>query len=597
MAESAHRGALVARVAALAVVAFAALGSVASAHAVVLDIAPADGSSATEPPEHVIVDFSEPIVDDFTEVEIISSGTDPVGEASFALDPTDSSRLIVTMPPLESATFQVRIATRDAADLHEVVARTTFSVGGEAPQPSPPVLSNPIPMESVARWMFITGLAAVLGGFVFRSRWPDVPIARTNLVEPIIVFGLGLILLGRIGVVVSRAVDLHAGFGESLGALSATADVRRLPFVVLALACIVPSAMRRAPIWLDLPLRDGRSVTVRQFLGWCGAAWLVALVAWGDHSALTGSVEPTTALAKALHLWGVALWMGVLGVAVVLNAGRGTLRASLHAVSRTAVLAGILTAASGLLLVGRLVVSVTALLTSPYGHLLSAKVVVLTAAVTLGLRGRSSEAPTRRAIPEFAVLAIIAVLGSAMATAGPAVEESFVDRGDRDVSSEVSVRAADLLVQLQAIPGVPGPNSVQVRVNDTRRPGPGDIVSVSVSGADGVQHLATVVDGNAFFDQVELEAGSNPITVVVERDGLEDAAAAASVTAAVPLYRFPTRLSSAPISFAARTIGLLLLVAAAAAMLTTSRRRRWSEAHLIVHEGKATWNVDEHAPN
>ena len=594
MAERVHRGAMAARVAALAVVAFAALGSVASAHAVVDDIVPADGSATAEAPEQVVVDFSEPIVEEFIEVEIVASGSETVGEPSFALDPADASRLVVTLPELESATFQVRIAARDAADLHEVVARTTFSVGGEAPQPSPPVLSKPIPVESVARWMFVTGLAAVLGVFVFRSRWPDVPIARTNLVEPTVISGIGLILLGRIGVIVSRAVDLHVGFGDSLTALSATADVRRLPFVVLALACIVPTALRRGPIWFDLPLRDGRDVTVRQTLGWCGAAWLVALVAWGDHSALTGSVEVTTAVAKALHLWGVALWSGVLGVAVVLNAGRGTLRASLIAVSRTAVVAAILTVASGLLLVGRLVVSITALLTSPYGLLLTTKVVVLVAAVALGLRLRSSAAPARRAIPEWVALAVVAVLGSAMATAGPAVEESFVDRDDESVSSEVSVRADDLLVQLQAVPGVPGSNSVQVRVNDTRRPGPGEIVRVTVSGADGVSHVAPVVDGNAFVDDIVLQAGSNPLTVIVERDGLGNASATASVETQVPLYRFPTRVSSAPISTAARTLGLLL-VASAAVALVVSRRRRSGEVDPTTGEGATTWNVGEHA--
>ena len=244
--------------------------------------------------------------------------------------------------------------------------------------------------------------------------------------------------------------------------------------------------MHRPPIWLDLPLRDGRSLTVRQALGWIGAAWLVAMAAWGDHSALTGSVEVTTALAKALHLWGVALWMGVLGVAVALNAGRGTFRAALNAVSRTAVTAAVLAAASGLLLTSRLVVSLTGLLTSPYGLFLVAKSVILVGAVVLGLRMRSGGERRGAATFEWAALATIALLGSAMATAGPAVEASFLPADDVAASAEESVVAGDLLVQVQPIPGTAGPNTLQVRVHDTRRPSPAPFEQVVLTDGDGV---------------------------------------------------------------------------------------------------------------
>jgi hypothetical protein len=328
-----------------------------------------------------------------------------------------------------------------------------------------------------------------------------------------------------------------------------------------------------------------------------GAAWLVAMAAWGDHSALTGSVEVTTALAKALHLWGVALWMGVLGVAIALNAGRGTLRAALNAVSRTAVTAAVLAAASGLLLASRLVVSLTGLLTSPYGLFLVAKSVILVGAVAVGLRMRSGGERRGAATFEWAALATIALLGSAMATAGPAVEASFLPADDVAQSAEESVVAGDLLVQVQPIPGTVGPNTLQVRVHDTRRPSPAPFEQVVLTDADGVSRQAPIVDGNAFFDGVQLQPGSNPIGVVVERTNLSDVSADVAIDTIVPVYRHPVRISSTPIKSVTRAIGLVLLGFAAALWLTSRRRSDGIDHDNPIAGGEATWSADAHARN
>ncbi len=591
LAEARSGRTFLVRLAGAATIAFAMLGSVASAHAVVDDISPADGSVVLDAPQQVVVEFSEPVLEEFVEIEIISSGADEVGQPTSAIDPSDGSRLIITLPPLVENTYQVRISARDAEDLHEVVARTTFSVGGEAPQPSPPVLSKPIPLEAASRWLFLLGLAAVLGGFVFRSRWPDIPMARVHLAEPLTAVGLGAIFVGRLGVIASRGLDLGVGAGDAVSALMSTSDVRRLPMVVLAILCIVPTAVRRVPIWLDLPLRDGHSLTVRQALGWTGAGWLVLMAAWSDHSALGGSVEVTTALAKALHLWGVALWIGVLGVAIILNAGRGTLRSALNAVSSTAVAAAVLAAASGLLLMGRLVVSLTGLLTSPYGMLLIGKLAVLSVAIVLGVRLRTGGEGGRRAHGEWVALTMIALMGAAMATAGPAVESSFLAADDVASSVVSNVRADDLLVQIQPIPGTAGLNQVQVRVHDTRRPAPAPFGAIRLVDADGVAFEAQVVDGNAFFDDVELQPGSNSLGVVVERSDWPDASAEIALETVVPVYRHPVRISSAASGSVTRIAGAVLLIVAIRLWLV-ARRRRTTEPP-TQQRSESTWSPGE----
>ncbi len=172
-------------VAAVALVALAivAPSGVASAHAVVDDILPADGSALADDPGQVVVRFSEPILADGITVELVSS-TGVAEQPTAALDPADPTIIIVELPPLPDGTHQVRVTARDREDLHEVIARTSFGIGTAPPQASAPVIAPPEAPESMARWIFAAGLAALFGVLTVRSGWPDVPVDRPTTTPP-----------------------------------------------------------------------------------------------------------------------------------------------------------------------------------------------------------------------------------------------------------------------------------------------------------------------------------------------------------------------------------------------------------------------------
>ena len=94
------------------------------------------------------------------------------------------------------------------------------------------------------------------------------------------------------------------------------------------------------------------------------------------------------ALAKATHLLGLGVWIGVLVVTLVVNAGSGRTSAALGSWSRVAITGAVVTVASGFVLAGRMVVSITGLFATAFGQLLALKLLGIAVAVVAGLAHR-----------------------------------------------------------------------------------------------------------------------------------------------------------------------------------------------------------------
>ncbi len=153
-----------------AVMALALPGGIVSAHAIVEDVSPADGSALVDAPDQVAFTFSEPVLADGLVVEITSTHDGAAPTATAVRDPADPARVLVDLESLPNGTYQVRLEVRDEEDLHEVVARTSFAVGEAAPAPSAPIVTTFEPMETAARWLFAAGLALLVGVVAIRSR-------------------------------------------------------------------------------------------------------------------------------------------------------------------------------------------------------------------------------------------------------------------------------------------------------------------------------------------------------------------------------------------------------------------------------------------
>ncbi|MEU2609987.1 copper resistance CopC family protein [Micromonospora sp. NPDC007271] len=335
----------------------------------------------------------------------------------------------------------------------------------------------------------------------------------------------------------------------------------------------------------DEAVRGARGTLVVGLLGALAAAAGTALL---GHP-MGG--PPRTALVGGAHVlaaggWAGALLAGALALLPVVRraADRGAeARALLRAFAPLAVGCLTLLLLTGLLLTGPQVATVDALLGSPYGLLLLAKVAAVGGAGLLGARTarrlRRAELPRRGLLAEAGLLAGVLGLAGALAAAGPARGPAFpVAAAGRSVP-QVSGQVADLVDTVAVRPNRPGRNVVSISIGDTRRPAPGPVTGVSLllTGPNGervVRPVTRTADGWVVAVDDIRSAGQWRIGVTVLRDGLPPVSDTHPwLVPAGPAA--PVRVSAAPLRPALdRTAAVLALLAVLVAALVTVRARR-----------------------
>jgi hypothetical protein len=213
-----------------------------------------------------------------------------------------------------------------------------------------------------------------------------------------------------------------------------------------------------------------------------------------------------------------------------------------------------ITGASGLLLSGRVVETVTALLTTHYGKVIVAKMAGLVALAFLGFsesrRVAAGETPTLRGLaPELMVGAWVIALGSVLAGSAPAKGEQFLPL-PVNVPQQISVQADDLTINATLDPAYPGDNFLLMKIGETVQPSPGPIERVDIDFTDAAGAVVSSVSGTPTDGEVNLAGVDVPLpgdlsmVIRIERP----TAPVAAVTAPVhiepaPVPRVPTKVS------------------------------------------------------
>ncbi|MFB9236034.1 copper resistance CopC family protein [Plantactinospora siamensis] len=609
----------------------------ASAHAYLAASAPADGAVLDRAPEVLTLTFTERVEASAARVDLVdgdgrhwavtSLAVRPAGEAGApgtAEAGTESPVILVAgLPALPPNVYHVGWRTLSSDDLHTTSGTLVFGVGravGPAAGPAGP--AGPGPRETAARAVGLVGLAVLLGGA-----------------------GLALITLitgrRRTGRAAAAADAADAAVGGAVaggavagGGAAGGAGLRRRLLGTAAYGGA--AALVATPIQLVVQVGGGdpvrRSVLLEQLTAgrWLlrelGLAVLLAVVlgvrrrgvpagtgaraavaglgAAGALAAATGTAllghqgggRTLTLLAGTAHVLAAGGWAGaVLVAAAALLPLSGTgrrqdipVRAVLHAFAVLAVTCLTVLTITGLLLTGAEVSTVDALLTSPYGLLLVAKVAAVGVAGLLGLRtarrlrvtGPGDAALPRRGLAaEAAVLAGVLVLAGALAAAGPARGPRYAVAGPSRTVPEVSGQAADLVDTVAIRPNLPGRNVVTITVNDTRRPAPARVtgVSVQLTAPDGTTRLHPVTrtaDGwTVPVDDIRA-AGAWRVAVTVLREGLPPVTDPHSwIVPAAPSAAAPVRVSAAPLRPGVDLLAVLAALVGAGVAAGWLRRR------------------------
>jgi copper transport protein len=540
----------------VAVVLVALLGwhGTASAHASLLSSEPADGSSLPSSPHAVTLRFdsfidigrsSAQLIDQFDHVVGDSGG---VGTARLTLTGTSaadvtSREVVVALPTLTAGAYQVRWRAVDALDLHVTQGTVVFGVARSAGPTA--AVSDPWPpaLSVLATWAqllaFVLMIGAIFVGWLLASvkddDAPSMTRVRRRLRRTAVAAALTGALAG-VAVIGLRIADTGGGSSSSLAILSTSYGHRWLvgEAATVALALVVLATRVRAG-------RATRAVFDVLIVGLVGTFVVTQTVT--SHLAATAGGSAVTTVAAVVHLVGASVWVGGL---IAITACLSILKsAEMRAIRRdllrrfgwTAAPCAAAVVVSGLVLAGRQVLTVDALLFTHYGRLLMAKVALAALVGAFGARNALTNRTSRSAatrVPRRRLLAVecavaIAVIGlaAALANGKPARGPEYQPVATQ-LPPPLNAQIRDLLVGLSVRPDRPGPDFVSVSILNTRVPAPAPVSAVkiqltappplgrtvdeiAVKGADG-----TWADTTTAIDR----SGPWRIHVEIERPGM-----------------------------------------------------------------------------
>ena len=433
----------------------------AGAHAGLTATAPLAGASLGASPGSVRLTFSEQPAPTLSSIAVLDTAGQP--HQSGPPRGVGGRSLAVGLPQLPRGVYTVNWRAVSAVDGHATSGTYAFGVGA-TPTGAAAVAHSTTPsasaLEIVARWILLVGVALLLGATVAGAAGFG---GATG--SDVMLAGAGWTLAAG-GLIALAAAQTRAA-DSSLGDLLDTSVGRALIWraVALVAAGVAVLVARRMP--------SARRVALGIAAG-CAGALIVIHVAAG-HAAATSWPRALPVAAQSAHFGAAGVWLG--GLAALLLGVRGAESADkVRAVGRFSAVAAVglvVVAATGTLRAIDELSSVGELFSTGYGRAIVAKIVLLAAIATFGLRNRRRSVPAastdlgplrRTSRGELtlaaAALAAAAVLGS---LAPPVSVQAAAPPGVSDSGSDF---ASTVHVKLTAASADPGPNRFVARVED-----------------------------------------------------------------------------------------------------------------------------------
>jgi copper transport protein len=645
------------------------------AHAVLDRTDPPDGTILTRAPREVRLWFTEPVMVERSTFELLDGNRQVVPIAGVRTAGADGAELILTLPDLATNTFRLNWRTISRDDLHPASGRLVFGVAAGADGASTLTSQVADAGEVMLGWIGFISLAVLVGVLAItmivipagrgqssrlagQSAGSDpAAVVRRRLVWLAIDASVVGAIGGMMGLIAeSERISPASGEGAWLPALLGTGHgLRGATIVVLFVVTgVVFGILQSRPGGREtmdsthLPVtRPARGRIRAGVLPAIGGLLLVAIAvlrAMNGHAAGAAVGQPFVIVTATAHTLTAGLWIGgLVGLALTVlpilrrvPARAAFARSLLRRFGFLAAASVALTIASGLVLSGRVVTSLDALLFSGYGHVLLLKLALVAGVALLGLASAATLHPAlgdplravvgavggwpRNRLPdetgnprggrrlsrliaaETCGALLIVVMAATMSASPPAVGRDWSPAGvatgtgqaipgnDDAATRTMTGDAADLLVTLSISPNRPGRNFITVGVYDTRRPAPAPIERVVVQLADGSGGsiaseivLSPTTGSGRYEASVDLSSELPParISVVAQRPGMADVAFASTWRLGPPVAASGIRseiVSNVPLArildrAAALIMGGLIVLLAALGVRWGRRRR------------------------
>ena len=460
-----------------------AVPSTADAHALLSASDPADGARLDASPETVTASFTEPPELALSQLVVLDASGAEVHEGEAKLVPGDPSSMRVAVSDLEQGVYTVTWSVVSKVDAHLTGGAFAFGIRADPSAAVPPPVELPeepaaSPVEMAGRWVLFLGFATLLG-----AAW----IALLAFRDPprgVALLALVAAAVGVVGVIVLGVAQRRAA-AVPLGELVATSIGRALVWRATATAVALVAGLV-AVVSASRPVRRGALAVA----GVAAAALMLVHVLSG-HAASPASLGIAAIASQWAHFAAVGVWIGGLAALIVGVRGRED-ETKAAAVRRFSLVAGValgVVAVTGVVLAIDEVGSWGALLSSGYGRLVLVKTALLLGLAALGALNRFRNVPAaarslrglrRVGGAELAIAAVTLVAAAALATLVPPQLVPAVAEPPPAVLASGSDFGTTVRARLEMDPGVPGPNTFELFLEDYDSGEPVDAADVAL---------------------------------------------------------------------------------------------------------------------
>jgi copper transport protein len=531
-----------------------------SAHALLLRSNPAPNAVLATSPAQVELFFSEPVAQGLSSLIVFDQRGLQADQKDMRVDPSESTRMTVSLPALETGVYTVSWKAVSATDGHQTDGAFTFSVGtgpSSTTVPNQQTSSASLPASAlISKWLLLASLALLAGRvpFLYLVWKPALRSDAGELPEAVLHPGswTRLSWLGLGGVLLAIILGLLSQAGQVTGSELA------LPWAPAMLALL--STTRLGLIWLlrltlallAMWFMVGRPATLKTWLGYLTALALMFTVSLTSHAA-TESQPVLPMIDDWVHILGMTVWLG--GLAYLHTGLRAILR--LEPRMRTRLTSLTMGRFSGMALASVGAIGITglfsaslrvgtfqALLTSVYGHALLFKQIfvaglLIMAAINLlilsprlkysRLHGEANPTLTSRFVK---IVVVEVILGALLLTAVSLLTYLPPARVNPPAVQALhsSARVDDLKMDLSISPGEVGENVFQLQLVSNGTPVTTvkqallrfTMLSTNIAPSEG----ELIGQGNGFYTAKGTYfgmAGSWQVQVVVRRENKFDA--------------------------------------------------------------------------
>lgn len=432
-------------VAILAATAFLALAPHAMAHADLMNAEPTPNTEIDETPERLLLDFSEPLEDTYTRIEVLDANeTDHVERFTIPEDHRD--HLEADLSPLPDGVYTVRWQALSSADGHTTSGSYLIGVnasltdtgtpspgtqdpgtGGDDQGPAP--VGEGGPGEATVRGLGFLGasLAAGLPLFLLVAHGVDVPRSVRQRWSYLAIAGAGVAMLASVGLILALSGRIDS---------TSQAAISTIPGQNLALRALAFTAAGSL-LFIGHHERGREHGLAFTAGGTLAALSGLLLTSLGSHAAAQGIGAGLAIMVDWTHQAAVAFWVSgvtALGIAGLSNTRESAGAQLIRRFSPLAVASVAIIIVTGLWASLDRLTSPGDLVGSLYGFALSTKVLLLVPLIGLGAYHRyrllpQLEAPgneardvsmlRRSAFIELGLMVVVLVAAGFMATTSP----------------------------------------------------------------------------------------------------------------------------------------------------------------------------------